>query len=204
MASGEDGGGRSRRQPGSPGERRARRAEIGDPAVILDAAARFLEARPRSVEEVRRRLTGAGYREDLVRQAILRLIELGMLDDEAFARGWVESRDRARPRGRHALRRELRLKGIAAGTIEEVLAEREDEVLGRGDAILSADEQAAELLLARKAGAIARVSDPRLRRQRAYALLVRAGFDTGVATRLATRLGSPDASEVQNEDLAGE
>ena len=37
-----------------------------------------------------------------------------MLDDEAFARAWVESRDRARPRGERALRAELRQKGSIA------------------------------------------------------------------------------------------
>ena len=62
---------------------------------MLDAAARFLEARPRSIAEVRRRLTTAGYRAPLVDAAIVRMGELGFLDDEAFARAWVESRDRA-------------------------------------------------------------------------------------------------------------
>ena len=41
--------------------------------------------------EVRRRLTGAGYQPDLVEGAITRMTELGMLDDETFARAWVES-----------------------------------------------------------------------------------------------------------------
>ena len=85
-------------------ERRERRAAVDDPAVVLEAAARFLEPRARSVAEVRRRLTGAGYRADLVDGVIERLLEFGMLDDEAFARAWVESRDRARPRGERAIR----------------------------------------------------------------------------------------------------
>src|ERR671910_2266457 len=92
-------------------ERRERRAAVDDPAVVLEAAARFLEARSRSVSEVRRRLTGAGYRPALVEDAITRMAELGMLDDETFARAWVESRDRARPRGERAIREELRIKG---------------------------------------------------------------------------------------------
>ena len=50
-------------------ERRERRAAIDDPAVVLEAAARFLEARSRSVAEVRRRLGGAGYRGDLIEAA---------------------------------------------------------------------------------------------------------------------------------------
>src|SRR5258705_13732338 len=127
--SGEDGGG-----PGGPprgrrasfAERRERKAEIDDPAVVLEAAARFLEPRARSVTEVRRRLTGAGYRTDLVEGAITRMLELGMLDDEAFARAWVESRDRARPRGERAIRQELGLKGVDRSTTDLVFGERRE------------------------------------------------------------------------------
>ncbi len=97
---------------------------------MLEAAARFLEARSRSVAEVRRRLTGAGYRADLVEGAITRLTDLGMLDDAVFARSWVESRDRARPRGERAIRVELRLKGIDRSVIDDVLAERRDTAAG--------------------------------------------------------------------------
>ena len=71
-------------------ERKERRAAVDDPTIVLEAAARFLEPRARSVAEVRRRLTGAGYRTDLVEGAITRMLDLGMLDDEAFARAWIE------------------------------------------------------------------------------------------------------------------
>ena len=155
---------------------------------MLDAALRFLEARQRSVAEVRRRLTTAGYREDLVTGAIERLGELGMLDDEAFATQWVESRDRARPRGERALRQELRQKGIDSETIARTLEERRDFGVEGGDGdepTLSADEVAARRLLARHASALARISDPRARRQRTYALLARNGFDPEIASRLA-------------------
>jgi len=143
---------------------------------------RFLEVRPRSVGEVRRRLTGAGYRADLVEAAISRLTDLGVLDDEAFARAWIESRDRSRPRGEHALLRELRLKDVSTEIARTVLEERRSQ---RTDAPGDADENAALRLLARHASALARVPDPRARRQRAYALLVRNGFGPEVAGRLA-------------------
>ncbi|MES1239831.1 MAG: regulatory protein RecX, partial [Chloroflexota bacterium] len=136
--------------------------------MILEAALRFLEARQRSTVEVRTRLNRAGYRPDLVEGAITRLTELGMLDDEAFAKAWVESRDRAHPRGERALQRELRLKGIERDVIAGTLEEREVE---RPDA----NTEAASRLLARNASQLARVPDPRARRQRAYALLGRNG-----------------------------
>ncbi|HXU84810.1 MAG TPA: RecX family transcriptional regulator, partial [Verrucomicrobiae bacterium] len=88
-----------RRERESFAEGRERRAAVDDPATVLEAAGRFLEARSRSTAEVRRRLGRAGYRPELVEGAIARMIELGLLDDEAIGRAWVESRDRARPRG---------------------------------------------------------------------------------------------------------
>src|ERR1035437_7159428 len=96
----------------------ARRARLDshaaetDPRGVLNAAARFLEQRSRSVEEIRRHLMVGGFPAPLVEAAVARLLELGMLDDRAFALAWVESRDRARPRGEGALRRELAFKGI--------------------------------------------------------------------------------------------
>jgi regulatory protein len=175
----------------SPAEQRERRAAVDDPQVVLDAAARFLEARHRSVAEVRRRLRGAGYRHDLVDGAIDRLLELGILDDEAFARAWVESRDRARPRGERAIREELRVKGIDRATIDTVIADR------RGAEGAEPDRDAAERLLERNRRSLARVADPRQRRARAYALLARNGFDPDVCREVASwfvELGDPEAA----------
>jgi regulatory protein len=156
---------------------RAERAEIDDPTLVMGAALRFLESRARSAYEVRRRLVSHGYRPDLVEGCIDRLTELGMIDDAAFAQAWVESRDRARPRGMRALRTELRQKGIDQAVVAETLAERE--------AVLpDADAEAARRLLERNARALDRIPDPRARRQRAYALLARNGFDPGVCAEV--------------------
>lgn len=162
--------------------RKAEHAEVTDPTLVLEAALRFLQARQRSTAEVRRRLLTHGYRADLVDGAIERLAELGMLDDEAFAKAWVESRDRARPRGERALRSELARKGIDRAITDETLAERE---VDRPDA----DSEAARRLLDRHAAALARVTDPRARRQRAYALLARNGFDPDTASIVARSVG---------------
>jgi regulatory protein len=170
-------------------ERRAERAEVDDPQVVLEAAARFLETRSRSVAEVRRRLMSAGYRSELVDGAIARLLDLGVLDDEAFARAWVESRDRARPRGERAIRDELRLKGVDRTTVDLVLEERREAVSPTDEAdpdgVGSPDRAAAERLIRKQSRALARVTDPRQRRQRAYALLARNGFDPETCREVA-------------------
>lgn len=179
-------------------ERRDRRAQIDDPLVVLEAAARFLEPRARSVTEVRKRLTGAGYRSDLIEGAITRMVELGVLDDSAFARAWIESRDRARPRGERAIRQELALKGVDREIVERLLEERRDgsavRESERDGVVVSADQTAAERLLARHLRSISRVADPRQRRQRAYALLARNGFDSDICRTVAASVddvGSP-------------
>lgn len=184
-------------------ERRERRAAVDDPEVVFAAAARFLEARARSVGEVRRRLMQAGYRPELVEGAIGRLTELGILDDEAFSRAWVESRDRARPRGESALRQELALRGVSREVIDGALDARRSgeraKRLGEGDPEVldgetrSPDETAAFRLLERRAATLRRVPDPRLRRQKAYALLARNGFDPGTcASVVAAWVGRSD------------
>jgi regulatory protein len=172
-------------------ERRAERAEVDDPGVVLEAALRFLEARARSEAEVRRRLMSAGYRSDLVEGAVTRLAELGVLDDEAFARAWIESRDRVRPRGERALRRELALKGVDREVSDEVLDERRE---GAGEG-RNVDLEAAGRLLARNARSLARVADPRGRRQRAYALLARNGFDPEICREVSAESVAPNDDE---------
>jgi regulatory protein len=105
-----------------------------------------------------------------------------MLDDEAFARAWVESRDRARPRGERAIREELRLKGVARATVDTILDERRAAAPTDES---SPDRVAAERLLAKHARTLDRVADPRQRRQRAYALLARNGFDPETCREVA-------------------
>jgi SOS response regulatory protein OraA/RecX len=180
--------------------RRAERADIQDPAVVLEAAAAFLAVRPRSVDETRRRLGHLGYAAAPIEIVLDRLLAFGYLDDEVFARTWVESRDRAHPRGESALRRELARKGIDREIIAAVLAEREAAVDAHdpdsaarptsglpatGESAEPADEMAARRLIGRRAGSLAREPDPRRRRQKAYALLARNGFAPDVCARVS-------------------
>ncbi len=83
-----------------------------------DRALRFLSYRPRSAVEVRRHLVGKGIAESTVASVIEQLCERGYLDDQAFVRFWLESRNRFKPMGPRALRDELRRKGVDDDTIE--------------------------------------------------------------------------------------
>lgn len=87
----------------------------------VDSAVRFLAHRPRSVYEIRRNLQGKKLDEPVIDAAIDRLNALGYLDDEAFARYWVENRTMFKPLGPAALRFELRQKGVPETIIQTVL-----------------------------------------------------------------------------------
>lgn len=91
--------------------------------VAHERALNYLEYRPRSVEEVRRSLRKSkrGFSEAAIEAVIERLERAGLLDDAAFARFWVENRERFKPRSRHALRYELRQRGVADRVMDPIL-----------------------------------------------------------------------------------
>jgi regulatory protein len=82
----------------------------------------YLSYRPRSCAEVINYLQRRGVSENQIEAVTARLERAGFLDDEAFARFWVENRERFNPRGMRALRYELRNKGISDELIERATA----------------------------------------------------------------------------------
>jgi regulatory protein len=89
--------------------------------VTYQKALHFLSYRPRSSAEVRENLIKRGIRENLIGMTVNRLVNSGLVNDEAFARTWVENRNSFRPRGTAALRMELRRKGLSDEIIQSVL-----------------------------------------------------------------------------------
>lgn len=86
-------------------------------------ALRLLDAKPRTCGELRGRLVDRGIPEDVAEEIVARYVEVGLLDDRAYAQLWVESRMRSRGLGPTALRRELRQRKVPDEIIGEVLAE---------------------------------------------------------------------------------
>lgn len=87
-----------------------------------DRALNYLSYRPRSRAEIVTYLEGREVPGGQIEEIVERLEGAGFLDDDAFARYWVENREHFRPRGLHALRYELRRKGISDEVIERALA----------------------------------------------------------------------------------
>lgn len=134
--------------------------------VTLDRALHFLELRPRSEREVRTRLAQKGTSPELIDQVVGRLRELGMIDDVAFARFWMENRARFSPRGGRLIKAELRQKGVTAEVVAEV-----DEGVDEASAIGEVARR-----LAWRLGRL----DRQAFRQKLWAQLARRGFDYDV------------------------
>lgn len=102
-----------------------------------DAAYRYLSYRARSVAEVRDKLGEKGFAPAVIAAVVADLQRQKLLDDREFARCWVEARLQ-RANGARKLAQDLRYKGVAAGVVDEVLAEFAPA--------LASGEQAVELL----------------------------------------------------------
>ena len=82
---------------------------------------RFLGHRPRSVAEMEQYLEKKEFSAPAIAFAVEKLCARGYLDDQAFARFWVDNRMRFRPRGVYGLRYELRQKGLDDEVIDQAL-----------------------------------------------------------------------------------
>ena len=87
----------------------------------LDAAYRYLSYRPRSEEELRRRLLHRGFDSGVVEKVIAKLKERNLIDDIAFAQFWKDSRLSFEPKSKGLISKELRAKKVAPEIIEEVI-----------------------------------------------------------------------------------
>jgi regulatory protein len=93
----------------------------------FNLALRFLSYRPRSQFEVQRYLQDKAVADKVIQDVLSRLEQAGYVDDEAFARFWVENREQFRPRSQRALKYELRQKGVSQVIISRVLTDLDDE-----------------------------------------------------------------------------
>lgn len=90
-------------------------------------AVEHLAGRPRSRAEIERHLSGKRFSPQAIVDAIAVLSQQNLVNDVEFARFWTENRTRFRPRSAHALRYELRQKGVASDEIDAALENIDDE-----------------------------------------------------------------------------
>lgn len=92
-------------------------------------ALHLISYRQRSVHEIQKKLEALGYSEQTIDRVISRLSQNEILDDERFARDWIENRNTFRPRSQRMLAVELRQKGISEDTIVKTIENNDDTVL---------------------------------------------------------------------------
>jgi len=136
---------------------------VGD---AYEAAVRYLGGRPHTVAEIHRHLRSKKFDPESIDRAIDRLRAQRYVDDEAFARWWLEQRDRFKPRGDRALRTELAQKGVARDVVDLVLGERSPD----------ADVEQARRALSRPLTRWADMPDAEKRRK-IHTYLAARGFD---------------------------
>src|SRR3954470_543124 len=82
-----------------------------------------LTGRARTRPELATKLSSRDVPDDIATRLLDRFEEVGLVDDAAFAREWVEQRQSGRGLARRALAMELRRKGIDDETAREALDE---------------------------------------------------------------------------------
>jgi regulatory protein len=137
--------------------------------ILLDQ----LTGRARSRSELAGKLAAKGVPDDVADRLLSRFEEVGLIDDEAFARSWVQSRQAGKGLARRALAQELRRKGVDDEVVRDALDEvdPDDEV------------EAARMLVRRKLRSVARV-DHATAVRRLSGMLARKGYPAGVAFRV--------------------
>jgi regulatory protein len=170
---------RSRRDGGPP-------APPGDPVALgpdadAEEVARKilldqLTGQARSRAELATKLARKGVPDDVADRLLTRFEEVGLVDDEAFARSWVQSRQAGKGLARRALAQELRRKGIG-----------DDDARAALDEVDPDDELASARVLVRRklrpGSTITRV-DRQTAVRRLTGMLARKGYPSGVAVRV--------------------
>ncbi len=153
--------------------------------AAVDHGLRLLATRDRSRRELERRLAVA-HGAAATAAALDRLAPY--IDDERFARAWVEARQRRGPLGPAALLAGLSRQGVARDLARRAVAER----LTAGPAASAAPdaESQAEACMRAAEARLRRTGDARAPRDRArlQAFLARRGFDQAVITSVLRSL----------------
>ncbi|HET7328685.1 MAG TPA: regulatory protein RecX [Nocardioidaceae bacterium] len=145
-----------------------------------------LTAQPRTRAELAEMLAKKLVPGEVATRVLDRFEEVGLVDDRAFARSWIESRQSGRGLARRALAQELRRKGVDDEVAREALDEVDPET----------EETTARDLVRRKLRTMSRLDD-QTRVRRLTGMLARKGYPPGLAFTVVRE-------EVADADLAAD
>ena len=154
---------------GSPPE-----TEVGDPeAQARQICLRLLTTAPRTRAQLAQALRRHGTPAKAAEAVLARFTDVGLIDDAAFARAWVESRHYSRGLSRRSLSAELRQRGIETEEIREAV-----------DTLDPQQEVATARRLVEQKMAGTRGQPPEVRARRTASMLARKGYPPGLVFRL--------------------
>lgn len=151
----------------------------------------LLAVRPRTRLELAKALKQRGIDDAVAAEVLTRYGEVGMVDDQAFARAWVSSRHHSRGLARRALAAELRQKGIDSETVGAALDELDAETEAA-----TARALVERMLRTERGGA----TEALLRRL--VGMLARKGYSPSLAVRV-TREALAEWATARPDPLAG-
>lgn len=129
----------------------------------------LLKFRLRSADEIRQRLKKKKFTPQVIEETLSFLKDKAFIDDEHFARAWIESRIK-RPLGIRRLKQELQLKGIGQEIIESQIHEIKKDY-SEEDVVTRIIQERLEKV---------KGSDPQKAKRRIYAYLLRRGFSPNI------------------------
>ncbi len=154
---------------GSPVETEAGAPEAQARQICL----RLLTAAPRTRAQLARALQRKGVPGEAAEAVLGRFADVGLIDDAAFARAWVESRHYSRGLSRRSLSAELRRQGVDHEEIREAVSTLDPE-----------QEVATARRLIERKMAGTRGQPPEARVRRAAGALARKGYPPSLVFRL--------------------
>lgn len=146
-------------------EAEEKKAEVRRRALLL------LDQRARSRSELQGRLDALEFDHDIIEEVLEDLTRANLINDESFAQEWVRQRAQRRGKSTRVLDRELRDKGVDAGTraraLEQIDSEDERDTAravavkkARSESRIPADRSDYDKALRRVVGALARRGFP--------------------------------------------
>jgi regulatory protein len=150
---------------------------------------RLLTLAPRTRAQLTDALRRHGVPGDVAEGVLGRFMDVGLIDDAAFAKAWVESRHYSRGLAGNALKAELRSQGVDDEQIREAVA-------GLGpDAEMATARQLVERKLAGTRG-----QPPQARARRLAGMLARKGYPPGLAYRVIREAMEAEGVDVVLDD----
>lgn len=152
--------------------------KFSEPIKALDCALYFLGHRKRSEKEIITKLRQKDYEDVDIEETLVKLRELGFIDDADFAQSLINDRRNFSKVGKRVLVQELRAKGIDGEIIDEMVS------------LNATDESEFEnaLALAEKKAANLSGQDSQAIKNKLYQFLLRKGYSSNIIARVLRHL----------------